>query len=302
MTAAAYPWIRRLRRLMHSRVQPGTLHTLENVVSPELGISRDVHVYLPPGYAEEVRRYPVVYMHDAQNLFQSGKGMFGSWHVEEAVVTAARLGYPAIVVGIPHAGTERIVELSPFDDASFGSGRGEPYLDFITGTVKPCVDRQFRTLRDRGSTGIVGSSMGGLISMYAAFTRPDTFGFVGAMSPSLWFAHEAIFPIVERALQALDDPERPRVYLDIGRHEGERALRDARRMRDLLVAHGYRPGENMRWIEDARGGHNEAAWARRFRKVLPVLLASDGVNAMMRTAEMRRPTLDELRQGREVAQ
>lgn len=275
MTAGVYPFIRRLRRLGRSRIQPGTLDSLIDVYSPELDTMRDIYVYLPPGYGEEVRRYPVVYMQDAQNLFHTGTGFLGSWHVEEAVIAATRLGHPCIVIGVPHAGVERIVEYSPFDDTHFGAGRGNRYLDFLINTLKPKIDQQYRTLRSRRWTGIAGSSMGGLISMYAAFTRPETYGFVGALSSSFWFANGAIFPVVEAALAAsFGEIEAPRVYLDIGRYDGTRAVADARRMRNLLIQNGYRTGADLRWVEDPRGGHNEASWARRFRKALPALLSA----------------------------
>lgn len=275
MTAAVYPFFRRLRRLGRSRIQPGTLDLFADVYSPELDTTRDIYVYLPPGYEDDVRRYPVVYMQDAQNLFDVGTGFLGSWHVEEAVMAATRLGQPCIVVGVPHAGVERIVEYSPFDDTHFGEGRGNRYLDFLVDTLKPQIDQQYRTLRARRWTGIAGSSMGGLISTYAAFTRPETYGFAGALSPSFWFADGAIFPVVEAALAAsFGDMEVPRVYLDVGRGDGVRAVMDARRMRALLIQNGYRTGANLRWVEDPRGGHNEASWARRFRKALPALLST----------------------------
>jgi predicted alpha/beta superfamily hydrolase len=113
--------------------------------------------------------------------------------------------------------------------------------------------------------------MGGLVSLYALFERPDVFGFAGVMSPSLWFARAAIFDYVER--QPWVDA---RIYLDIGGREGERMVANARRMRDLLVAKGYLPGERLRWMEDATAVHHEAAWGRRFRKALPALLAVPG--------------------------
>lgn len=275
MTAAVYPFFRRLRRLGRSRIQPGTLDLFADVYSPELDTTRDIYVYLPPGYEDDVRRYPVVYMQDAQNLFDVGTGFLGSWHVEEAVMAATRLGQPCIVVGVPHAGVERIVEYSPFDDTHFGEGRGNRYLDFLVDTLKPQIDQQYRTLRARRWTGIAGSSMGGLISTYAAFTRPETYGFAGALSPSFWFADGAIFPVVEAALAgSFGAMEVPRVYLDVGRGDGVRAVMDARRMRALLIRNGYRTGANLRWVEDPRGGHNEASWARRFRKALPALLST----------------------------
>ena len=134
------------------------------------------------------------------------------------------------------------------------------------------IDKEYRTLRERESTGIAGSSMGALISLYAAFTRPETFGFAGVLSPSLWFANASIFEVIERALET--EKERPRIYLDVGFYEGMSTVANARRMRDLLVSHGYRQGADLRWVEDPGGAHHEAAWSRRFRKALPALLVA----------------------------
>jgi predicted alpha/beta superfamily hydrolase len=192
--------------------------------------------------------------------------------VERAVVTAARLDLPAIVVGVPNAGAERILEYSPFADARHGIGWGDRYLEFLSETLKPMIDERFRTLRERTDTGIAGSSMGGLISLYAGFKRSHTFGFAGVLSPSLWFANASIFPVIEEALES--GVERPRIYLDVGHYEGLTTIANARKMRNLLISHGYQPGVDLRWVEDSGGAHHEAAWARRFRKALPALLAA----------------------------
>ena len=265
--------LRRLRRLLRSRSAPGTLQVLHDFASPELGNSRDVYVYLPPDYDEEVRRYPVIYMQDGQNLFDTGTSFGRPWHAEDAVVAAARLGVPAIVVGVANAGLGRIAEYSPFPDQRHGGGLADVYLDFITNTLKPVIDQMYRTLREPRDTGIAGSSMGGLVSLYAAFTRPGTFGFAAVLSPSLWFAHLAIFDVVRRALATMG-VERPRLYLDSGAREGARTLDHARELRNLLVDGGYRVGVDLRWTEDAMGAHEEGAWGRRFRKALPALLAA----------------------------
>jgi len=119
----------------------------------------------------------------------------------------------------------------------------------------------------RETTGVVGSSMGGLISLFAFFARPDVFGVLGAMSPSLWVAERAIFGLLEPM------PCQPgRIYLDVGRREGEETLEDTRRLRDLLEAKGYAPGQQLRYVEDRTGQHEEAAWSRRFRSALTFLL------------------------------
>lgn len=233
------------------------------------GLDRDLAVYLPPSYGETDRRYPVLYMQDGQNLFDPEASFAGSWRVDLAMNWAAARRLEAIVVGVPNAGQERIAEYSPFDDPEAGPGRGGEYVSHLAGTIKPLVDARFRTLPQRETTGVAGSSMGGLISLFAFFARPDVFGIMGALSPSLWFGERAIFGLLEAA------PSQPgRLYLDVGRLEGAATLEDARRLRDLLSAKGYAQGAHLRYVEDRAGRHEEAAWGRRFRAALPFLLPS----------------------------
>jgi len=114
-----------------------------------------------------------------------------------------------------------------------------------------------------------GPRWGGLISLFAFFARPDVFGIIGALSPSLWFAERAIFGLLDAA------PAQPgRLYLDVGRLEGAETLEDARRLRDLLREKGYVSNAQLRYVEDRAGRHEEAAWSRRFRAALPFLLPS----------------------------
>jgi predicted alpha/beta superfamily hydrolase len=164
-------------------------------------------------------------------------------------------------------GPDRLDEYSPFVDAQHGGGRGEDYLSFIVGTLKPYLDESFRTLPGRDYTGTFGSSMGGLISLYAFFRYPDTFGFAGAMSPSLWFAERAIFPVIEEA-----DYVPGRLYLDIGTGEGEEAVGDARRLRDLLHEKGYGEDALFCYVEAEGAPHSEAAWSARLAEALSFLL------------------------------
>ena len=166
----------------------GNIRRLRAVESPQLGNHRDVLVYLPPSYPVSGRHYPTIYMHDGQNLFDAATSYAGEWQVDETMERIAPEGIEAIVIAVPNMGAERIAEYAPFRDERVGGGRGDAYLAFLVDTLKPDVDRNFRTRRDAEHTGIIGSSMGGLISLYAFLTRPDVFGFAGVMSPSLWFA------------------------------------------------------------------------------------------------------------------
>jgi predicted alpha/beta superfamily hydrolase len=239
------------------------LEVLQGVPSPELENQRDIVVYLPPSYRSSRRSYPVIYMHDGQNLFDPSTSFAGDWGVGRAMNGAARRGIEGIVVGVPNAGDERINEYSPFQ-------RGPAYVAFLADTLKPLMDQRFRTRRSRHDTVIAGSSMGGLISLWALFQRPGSFGAAGVLSPSLWYADGAIFSEIERS------PYVPgRIYLDIGTQEGPEHVANARRMRELLLRKGYRVGRDLRWLESRSGRHDERSWGRRFARALPFLLAAE---------------------------
>jgi predicted alpha/beta superfamily hydrolase len=261
------------RRVAHwprirARRASGSLITLADVESVELGNRRDLVIWLPPAYAASDRRYSVIYMHDGQNLFDPRTSYAEPWRVDKAMVRASQRSVEAIVVGIPNRGVERIDEYSPFVDARSGGGKGDRYLEWIIGTVKPLIDRSFRTHADRAHTGMVGSSMGGLITLYAYLRDPSIFGFVGVMSPSLWFAGRSIFSTLAASRHVPG-----RIYLDIGAREGKVALDDARHMRDALIGKGYALGSELRWVEDPKGRHNEVDWGRRLSHALPFLLS-----------------------------
>jgi predicted alpha/beta superfamily hydrolase len=260
----------------------GTILVREKVWSFHLKNSRPLLVYLPPSYSiQPERRYPVLYMQDGQNLFDHGTSYTSEWRVDETMQRLSREGVEAIVAGIPHAGGQRLAEYGPFDDLYHGAGRGDQYLAFLADTVKPLIDRDFRTLSDREHTGILGSSMGGLLSLYAFFRCPHLFSCAGMMSPSLWFANHAIFPFVENA------PFNPgRLYMDVGTRElggshtegaarsrSRRYYASVRRMKRLLVRKGYRPQHDLLVVEDKWAAHNEDAWANRLPVALRFLLS-----------------------------
>ncbi len=259
----------------------GTVKVFPQLHSPQLDNRRDILVYVPPGYTSGFLRYPVLYMHDGQNLFDSATSYAGEWQVDETIEHLSAEGIEAIVVGVPNIGARRLDEYGPFRNVRGEGGGGDAYLAFLVDTVKPLVDAHFRTILDRRYTGIMGSSMGGLISLYAAFQRPETYGLIGAMSPSLWFAAAEIFPYVRRAQFSP-----ARIYLDIGTREGgssqvDRLLRDASarrytgntfRMYQLLVAKGYQPEQDVMFVEEPGGIHQESAWARRLPNALRFLL------------------------------
>jgi predicted alpha/beta superfamily hydrolase len=254
----------------HRRTPPGSMYVLPEVFSPQLYNSRDVYVYLPPSYGRGDFRFPVIYMQDGQNLFDPALSFSGSWRVDLAMTSAARLGFEAIVVGVANTGSARLDEYGPFLEPSIGAGGvADLYVDFLLDTVKPQIDDEFRTLPEPEQTGIAGSSMGGLVSLFAFFHASHAFGFAAALSPALWFGAREIFSFVE---QAGTPPGR--LYLDIGTREGGHTLEDTRRMRELLVAKGYAEGQALRYVEEEGARHTEAVWRRRFKKAIPFLLSA----------------------------
>jgi predicted alpha/beta superfamily hydrolase len=240
----------------------GDVHVLADVHSPQLGNRRRVLVYLPPSYRRGERRYPVLYFQDGQNLFDRATSFAGEeWQVDETLEALSGQGLEAIAVGVDHGGDQRLSEYNPLP-GGVQPARGGAYVSFLVDTLKPLIDANFRSLPDRAHTGVVGSSMGGLISLYAFFRRPDAFGLVGALSPAFWMGRGAIYEYVRAA------PLVPgRIYLDNGTHENS-----ARRMRDLLVERGYRPGRDLKYVAEKDGEHRESAWARRLPEALRFLL------------------------------
>ncbi len=240
------------------------------VLSPELRNFRDVVVALPPSYDTENRRYPVVYMQDGQNLFDPATAYAGDWRLTATLAELAAQGVETIAVGIANAGHRRLYEYSPFPHPQWGGGGGDRYLRFVIETLKPMIDRDFRTLPDRAGTSIAGSSMGGLISLYGLYRYPDIFGAAGALSPSVWFGRKAIFDFLASAPNRLA----PRLYLDIGLDEPAAAVADVRQLRDQLVATGMVPGVDLDYVEDEGGVHNEETWGRRVTRALPFVVGT----------------------------
>lgn len=261
----------------------GSILVAPDLYSPQLDNRRDILVYLPPSYPRADRRYPVIYMHDGQNLFDNATSYAGEWGVDETMENLAHTeGLEAIIVGIPNAGVHRLAEYSPFADRRMGGGRGDTYLRFLVETLKPRIDRDFRTLPGRRHTGIIGSSLGGLISLYAFFRYPAIYGYAGVMSPALWFGGDAIYRYVQSAAYVPG-----KIYLDTGTRElGEdpnsgllhratasrRYYAAVRRMKGILIRKGYRPMRDLLHVEEKWGLHNEAYWARRLPPALRFLL------------------------------
>ncbi len=235
---------------------------------PGLDRQRTIRLYLPPGYEQSGKRYPVLYMHDGQNLFDAATSFAGEWGVDESLNELARTRkLEIIVVGIDHGADKRIAELSPWDHPKYGEGEGKAYLEFVVGVVKPAIDRNYRTLTDRENTAIMGSSLGALISHYAIFRYPERFGMAALMSPAYWIAEEAYAMTATKNL-----PGETRLYFAVGEKEGLETVENVNRMVTLInqkkqpkvkVLHRVFPG----------GEHNETAWRSQFPQVVEWLFA-----------------------------
>jgi predicted alpha/beta superfamily hydrolase len=263
--------------------------------SAHVGGPRVVWAYLPPGYDENTAaRYPVVYMHDGQNLFDPSLAFGGvEWRVDETMDAAAETGacpdrttcandgecggarcdtfHAAIVIAPANGGADRIDEYTPTVDPTYGGGGADAYLRALIEELKPDVDSRLRTRPEREHTAILGSSLGGLVSAYAGVRRADVFGVVGAMSPSTWWDGRVILDevasIPSRPLRAL------RVYVDSG--DGGASMDGAADTADLATAYetaGYVRGTTLRYVLAPGHQHDETSWAMRLPAALDFVL------------------------------
>lgn len=251
----------------------GNVQVSQPFYGPAEGTRRRLLVYLPPSYTQSEKRYPVLYMHDGQNLFDVGVSYSGEWQVDETMEMLSMEGIEAIVVGIANAGSGRGVDYSAHIHSEYGGGGADAYIAFMGNTIKPMIDNAFRTLPDRTHTGLMGSSMGGSISLYGLLTRPDLFGFAGVMSPAFWWSEGTFLPWAA-ALPYVGG----RIYMDVGDSENpeipgrkEAYLNEAIAMEVLLREKGY-GDHDLQFVVEAGGAHHESAWARRLPNALRFLL------------------------------
>jgi predicted alpha/beta superfamily hydrolase len=236
---------------------------------------RTLIVWLPPGYSvENQRRFPVLYLHDGQNVFDAATAFLGvEWEADETAerLIRARRIHPVILVGI-YNNAERIAEYTPWRDSrQKAGGRGKLYARFLAEEVKPFIDGEYRTLRDREHTGVAGSSLGGLISLFIASQYHDRFGMCAAVSPALWWANERM---TRELGKSPDWMKTVRFWIDMGTREGSSqegegsAIAATRRLVERLEKARLVPGRDYYYWEVYGGEHNEANWAARFDKLL----------------------------------
>jgi len=227
---------------------------------PQLDRYRTIRLYLPKDYNTSSVSYPVIYMHDGQNLFDDATSFSGEWHVDESLNSLIEQEHqPVIVVGIDNGGAERINELTPWANETYGGGDGDKYVNFIIETLKPYIDQNFRTLPDRQNTTIWGSSLGGLISLYAILKYPETFGKAGVFSPSLWF-NDRIY-----SLAAISDISyKNKIYFLAGGKEGDGSVvPNCQRLIDTLKDNNYYM-DSIEYKAVPSGTHSESFWSSEF--------------------------------------
>jgi len=226
------------------------------IEAPQLKTFKKIWVYLPEGYKNNTESYPVFYMHDAQNLFDDDTSYVGEWKIDEYLDSISEK--EIIVIGIEHGNENRIDELTPFPNTKYGGGKGDDYLLFIKNTLKPYIDITYRTKPKAINTTIFGSSLGGLLSFYAALKYPETFGIAGVFSPSFWFS-DAILSFINTTALNKDT----KLFILAGIDESETIVEEVNNVIQLLYKNGLSK-ENVNTVIIDKGKHNEAFWSKYF--------------------------------------
>ena len=238
------------------------VHVLDSAFwMPQLHRKRRVWTYLPDGYVASKTNYPVLYMQDGQNVFDDATSYAGEWGVDECLDTMKK---KCIVVAIDNGLDERLNEYCPYNfsltgiaaNAVSGRGEGNQYLDFLVKTLKPFIDKKYRTFKDKRHTFIAGSSMGGLISMYAVLKYPDVFGAAGVFSPAFWVGPE-IFTDIKTKGKAVHS----KIYFYAGKKESDSMVPDLLKAMEGMnkVSHS-----TLTAVIRDDGKHNEQTWRKEF--------------------------------------
>ena len=225
---------------------------------PQLNRHRRIWIYLPSDYSTTRKKYPVLYMHDGQNIFDAATSGYGEWGVDEALDTLGEQNRHMIVVGIDNGADKRINEYSPYDMEKFGKGEGDLYVDFIVNTLMPFIEKNYRVKKCKGDTFIAGSSMGGLISFYAILKYPRVFGAAGVFSPAFWITPQLkdIDPQKAKKLKG-------RIYFYAGQQESDSMVPD---MLHVFQQMQMNSKAKMESVIRAEGRHDENTWREEFVK------------------------------------
>ena len=233
-------------------------------VIPSLNsVSYKIWVYVPPNYETSSKKYPVIYMHDAQNLFDNATSYSGEWEVDETLNKLFnKTGKGFIVVAVENGGEERINEYTPWPHKKYGGGKGAIYIDFIVNTLKPYIDLTYRTKPQQKFTGLIGSSLGGLISYYGGLQYPKVFGKIGALSTSFWFSNEVVTFTNKKG-----NLNNVKLFLLVGNKEAEYMVSDTKNIEKQLLEKGFKT-KNLKTKVNPEGEHNEAFWKSEFSEIV----------------------------------
>jgi enterochelin esterase-like enzyme len=245
-----------------------------NFASRHLPGTRDITIYLPPGYEKDKgRSYPLLILQDGQNLFDPATSFIPgrTWRAAETADEAIAAGAvePLIIAGVANAGERRIAEYTPVRDWKLGGGEAARYGEMLNGELMPFLRARYRLLSGPQHTGLGGSSLGGLVSLWLGLRYPEVFGRLAVLSPSVWWNHRYILGYVDDV--ASTEFARPRIWLDVGEAEGRRTLTDADLLDNRLRTRGWRDSVDLRYERIPGGTHDEAAWAKRVRPMLEFL-------------------------------
>ena len=232
---------------------------------PQLNRKRRIWAYLPADYMTSKKRYPVLYMHDGQDLYDAATSSYGEWGVDECLDTLFKKGSKeCIVIGIDNSPVKRLNEYNPYEFRKYGKPEGNEYVDFLVKTLKPYIDAHLRTLKDKKYTFIAGSSMGALISLVAVMRYPDIFGGAGIFSPAFWTAPQ-LNNDLKRVAKRIDD----KLFFYAGGSESEEMVPDMKNIESIL-----RTSSHSKMIEliDPSGKHNQAAWRKYFPEFINWIL------------------------------
>jgi predicted alpha/beta superfamily hydrolase len=250
---------------------PGHLERIEQFSSKFVTKKRDIVVYLPGIYTKRPDlHFPVLYLEDGQNLFDPNtsfiKGMY--WHVGESAdrVIAQGQVQPLIIVGIYNT-DKRLNEYTPTRDKKLGGGRADKYGRMLVEELKPFIESKYRVLGGPEHTGLGGSSLGGLLTVYLGVKYPQVFGKLAVLSPSVWWNRRAILDYVEKAKM----PSQPRIWLDAGTKEDTSTVANVTALRDVLLSKGWQEGSSLHFQVFEGAQHNEDAWAQRVAPFLQFL-------------------------------
>lgn len=230
---------------------------------PQLGRSRKIYAILPYNYDYSRKSYPVLYLQDAQNLFNP-TGPFGSWAIDKSLVELAQKDqHEFIVIAVDHGGEQRINEFMPFE-TTHGPGLGKEYVRFLAETLKPYIDGRYRTLSGREHTGIGGSSLGGLVSIYAGLMYPEIFGRLMIFSPSLWVTQQINFNTIR-----FFNPIPTKIYVYAGGNEGSNMVANVNRFQEAIERKGLDGTTvDLKLSVDPHGQHSEYHWGQEFPKAV----------------------------------